>query len=292
MPNSHATGSAIQVPPVSIAGPAPGLPWQERRDWFRARVSQQPPAGIGAEEIDAHVSLMPPHYWERVTEADLLWGLETIHGFFQLVASPNTPVTAPFANWRQFPELGRTRIMLCTWDRHGLLAKASAAFSAVKLNILQADVFTRSDHVVLDEFAVVDADGRGLVNEERLREMTFLLEGALSEPPRFASVWACSRHKFLAPPTRFAPRIAFDNTASPAGTLVRIEATDRLGLLYDMLQALADAGLNVTQARIDTDRDLAQDSFHVTDDRGNKVIDPRQLEALRAAMEAALTVNH
>ena len=292
MSKSPATGTVVQVPPPTAAGPACGLPWQERRDWFRARLRQQPPPDISTDEIDSHFVTMPAHYWECVTESDLLWSLETVHGFLKLVASAQVPATAPFVGWRQAPESGCTLIMLCTWDRHGLLAKAAAAFSAVKLNILKAEVFTRADNVVLDQFAVTDADTGHAVNETRLREMTFLLEGALSEPPRFASVWACSRHKFLAPPARFAPRITFDNTTSPAATLVQIEAADRIGLLYDILQAVADAGLNVTQARIETDHDLAHDIVHVTDDRGSKVLNPQRLDSLRATLENALTVIH
>jgi len=287
--------------PAEDVGPLPRLAWREQREWFRSHLRQRSLApvhslqsvhtGISTDEIDAHFSGMPAHYWERVTEGDLVWGLETIHGFLKLIASPNAPATAPFVSWRQFPELGHTRLMLCTWDRRGLLAKAAAALSAVRLNLLRANVFTRGDSVVLDEFCVTNANGRGAVNETRLQEMKFLLDGALSEPPRFASVWACSRHKFLAAPTPLAPCITFDNDTSPAHTLVRIEAADRLGLLYDILQALADSELNVTQARIETDDDLARDTIHVIDECGQKMLDPRRLKTLRASLEAAITVS-
>jgi [protein-PII] uridylyltransferase len=281
----------LSDPPLAPPELKSHLGWAERRDRLRAQLQRQPPAGIGGEEVEAHFSGMPAHYWERVTEGDLAWGLETIHGFLQLVTAPNVPATTPIVNWRQAPHAGGTRVMLCTWDRHGLLAKAAAAFSAVRLNILTADVFTRTDNVVLDVFCVADADTRGPATLTRLQEMNFLLEGALSEPPRFASVWACSRHKFLAPPAPFPPRIAFDNQSSPAGTTVRVEAPDRLGLLYDILQTLADGGLSVTQARIETEEDLARDVLHVTDARGQKVLDPGRLEELRRRLEAALTVR-
>jgi len=275
----------------STAEPAQHLPWCQRRDWFRPRFKQQPLAGISAEEIEAHFSAMPAYYWERVNLADLVWGLETIHGFLRLVAAPNVPATTPFVSWRQMPQARRTRIMLCTWDRHGLLAKAAAALSAVRLNIIQADVFTRADHVVLDVFSVMDADSGGSASQTRLQEMTFLLDGALSEPPRFASVWACTRHRFLAPLSPLPPRISFDNDASALSTMVRVAAADRLGLLYDILQTLADCGLNITQARIETDDDLAHDIIHVTDAHGQKVLDPLRLEVLRSRIEAALTVK-
>jgi [protein-PII] uridylyltransferase len=266
------------------------LPWQERREWFRAKFEQSPPAGASAEELQAHFSMMPANYWEAVDETDFIWGLETVHGFLKLVASPHVAPTSAFVSWRQSTEPLFTRLMLCTWDRHGLLAKAAAAFSAVRLNIVQADIFTRADNMVLDQFCVTAAGSCGPVSDSRLREMTFLLDGALSEPPRFASVWACSRHKFLAPPSSIPPRILYDNLASPDSTIVHIEAADRLGLLYDILQTMADAGLNIKQARIETREQLACDTIHITDQRGQKILDEDLLKSLCAKLHDALSL--
>ena len=66
------------------------------------------------------------------------------------------------------------------------MASKSQAWSreVVRLNILQADVFTRADNIVLDEFAVRHADGRSIARQVQLEEMTFLLEGALSDTQR------------------------------------------------------------------------------------------------------------
>ncbi len=267
------------------------LPWPERRDWFRARLQQEPPSGLGADELEVHFAAMPPRYWEHVSESDLRWGLATVHGFLQTVAAPNTPSTKPFVDWREMPQSICARVMLCTWDRHGLLAKAAAAFSAVRLNILEAEVFTRADNVVLDLFSVAEPDGHSRVNPTRLQEMTFLLEGALREPPRFASIWACNRHKFLSPPARVAPRISFDNDSAADATIVRVEAADRLGLLYDILRAIADDGLNVTYARIETEDEMADDLIHVTDARGQKLVDPHRLVEFRRRFEAALSLR-
>jgi [protein-PII] uridylyltransferase len=264
------------------------VPWAERRAWFRTRLEQQSLAGLGKDELEAHFHGMPEHYWKRVTEAELVWGLETIHGFFRQITAPEVPPTLPFVTWRQSPNQDRTRVMLCTWDRQGLLAKAAAAFSAVRLNILQADVFTRADNVVLDTFSIAEFDGPRAASTTRLQEMTFLLEGALSEPPRFASVWACSRHRFLAPRALRAARISIDCDASPTGTLVRVEAPDRLGLLYDVLEAIAGQGLRVSSAHIETDHDEAHDVIEVTDALGRKVLDCGQQDALRRHIESAL----
>ena len=143
--------------------------------------------------------------------------------------------------------------MLCTWDRHGLLAKVASAFSAVGINIIQADVYTRADSLVLDVFRVREMEPFHVRDAARLTEMVFILDGALSQSPSFASYWACTRHKFLALPAATPPYLCFDNEGSPDCTVLRVEAPDRLGLLADILQALADSGLNIAQALIDTD---------------------------------------
>lgn len=272
-------------------GPPRMLPWQERREWFRARFEQTPPPGISAEELQAHFSTMPSYYWEAVGETDFLWGLQTVHGFLALMASPHAAATAAYVSWRQNAEPEFTRLMLCTWDRHGLLAKAAAAFSAVGLNIVQADIFTRADNMVLDQFCVTAAGGYGSVSESRLREMTFLLDGALSEPPRFASVWACSRHKFLAAPSSVPPAISYDNAASPDSTLMHVEAADRLGLLYDILQTMADDRFNIKQARIQTREQVACDTIHITDKDGGKILDEDVLKSLCAKLHEALSIR-
>jgi [protein-PII] uridylyltransferase len=275
----------------ATSAPEQQLSWSERRDWVRARFEQRPHPKTTTEEIEVHFTTMPQHYWECVTESELEWGLETVHGFLELVASSEVPATSPFMSWRRIGASGEARVMLCTWDRHGLLAKAAAAFSAVRLSIVQAEVFTRADDVVLDTFTIAGADGHSPVTASQMEQMGFLLEGALSEPPRFASIWACSRHKYLAEPSQIAPKVFFASSSSPDETLVCVETPDRLGLLYDILQAIADSGLNVKQARIATEKNLACDTFHVTNPRGQQLVEPGELDALRARLESALTVN-
>jgi len=282
--------SLVREPEV-VSSPPTHLSWSQRRDWFRLRLDQNPLPRITADEVQIHFSAMPQHYWECVTESELAWGLDTVHGFLELVASPEVPATAPFVSWRQIGTCGKVRVMLCTWDRHGLLAKAAAAFSAVRLNIVQADVFTRADNVVLDTFTIVGADGHSAVNPSQMEQMGFLLEGALSEPPRFVSIWACSRHKYLSPASFVPPKISFSTDTSPDNTLVHVETPDRLGLLYDILQAIADAGLNIKQAHIQTEKNIALDTIHVTDEFGHKVLQKNQLDALLASLEAGLTIN-
>lgn len=283
--------SAGKIKPSGADGPPAGASWQERRDWFQSRLRAEPPPDLAPDEVKAHFSSMPAHYWEQLDEADLRWGLTAIHEFLKLVTSGGAPATKPYMASRQEQPTGRTRVMLCTWDRQGLLAKAAAAFSELHLNILAAEAFTRADDLVLDVFTVVDLDSGGAASPERLKEAHFLLEGALSEPPRFASIWMCSRHKYVVQPGLPAPQIRFDNDSSESCTLVHIEAADRLGLLYDILHTLSEAGLNITEAHIDTAEALARDVVYVRDPKGQKVVSADQLQDLHTKLTQALTIG-
>lgn len=261
---------------------------QDKRDQLRSQLLAAPIRSIEPEEIDAHFAGMPARYWETVTESELTWGLATIHRFFQKLADPNTPATSPALAWRHFPARGFTKVMLCTWDRYGLLAKAAAAFSAARVNIMQADVYTRADQVVLDVFRVCETEGQPITDASRFHQMLFLLEGALSDPPRFASLWACCRHKFFPHPDASPPTVTFDNYI-PEHTTMRVQASDRVGLLYDILQALADCGLNIDQAIINTDDGLAGDTFHLTDLNRRPITHASQLELIRTKVQEAIT---
>lgn len=277
---------------VNMSSFAPGnreVSWQERRSHLREWLRDNSPEDVPGEEIEAHFASMPSHYWESVTESDLVWSLKTIHAFFEVIAQPNTPATTPFMDWRTAPQSNTARVMLCTWERQGLLAKAAAAFSALKLNICQAEVYTRSDDVVLDVFHISEADGRTPITSRHKEEVTFLLAGALSEPPRFASVWACSRHRHLTQTTQAPPRVAFDNESAAESTVVQIETHDRVGLLYDILQSLTELSLNIKQARVHTADGVAKDSLHVVNRDGGKIIDSDRLNEIRARIESSVT---
>jgi [protein-PII] uridylyltransferase len=228
---------------------------------------------------------MPGRYWERVTKTELLWGLEVVHAFLHKSSAAGTVKNAAvFADSRYYPERGLTKVMVCAPDRPGLLAKIAAAFSALRINILRSDVYTRADNLALDLFEVCELDHSRGPDARRLNELVFLLEGALSEPPRFVSIWATQFHKVLARSKLPLAQVEFDNDYSTEHTIVRISAPDRLGLLHDLLQSLTDCETNIDQAIVETDNDLAADAFYLTDLKHQKILDPARLEEIRRTL--------
>lgn len=259
-----------------------------RREWFAHSLQSLQNGALTEEEIQAHLEGMPARYWDSVDQAELVWAVETIHKFFGEVARPDSPATMPVIDVRHHPRSGATQLMLCTWDRQGLLAKVAGCLSAMRINVLQADIYTRNDGVVLDTFRICEPEGRPVSNSSRLQELGFLIDGALSEPPRFASLWACSRHKFLSTASMGPPFICFDNMSWPDATVLTVEAPDRLGLLYDILAALSDLRLNICHAVIDTDDDLARDILYIVDADGRKIVDAATQQNIRTTITNAV----
>lgn len=257
-----------------------------RRDRLQLRLGEHPIPGVDQAEVEEHFATMPLRYWEHVTKAELIWGVETVHRFLRAPSSRPDPLVV--ADSRHYPERGFTKVMICCWDRPGLLAKIAAAFCALRVNILRADVYTRTDGLALDLFEVGDPHHGHLVDEDRLKHLEFLLEGALSDPPRFASFWTSEFLKILPPATEENPKVTFDNEYSPEHTVVRIETADRLGLLHDLLYALSEFGLNIAQALVETDHHKACDIFYVTDLKGARILIPETLEELRKALFKAV----
>jgi [protein-PII] uridylyltransferase len=277
------------APLLAVQSLHAGPGWQWHRDRLRRLFAQRAANGISAEEIAAHFDFMPPRYWERVTEDELVWGIQTVHRFFNRLAANDAPATTAVMDARHFPQQECTKILVCTWDGVGLLTRLSGYLAALRLNVIRAQVYTRSDDVVFDVFWVCDHEGKHVRDGEQLKKLEFLLEGGLCNPPRFASEWAVSAHRYAPKPRSMTPLVTFNNTESADRTIVTVEAAERLGLLHDILEALTANGLNITEALIDTVDDVARDVFFVTDANKMKVTGAERLSAVQQSVVEALS---
>jgi [protein-PII] uridylyltransferase len=267
-------------------GNTPG--WEWHRDRLRRHLSSEAMEGISEEEIDAHFEGMPPRYWSRISESELTWGLQTAHRFLTGLAATESGETPVAMDWRHFPRQDITKFLVCTWDRQGLLSKLAGYISALRLSVVRAEVYTRADHIVLDVFWLCDGTRRHIGDPEQLRQLAFLLEGGLREPPRFASTWAMDSHKFLPAKNSKRTKVTFNNADSQQHTIVTVEASERLGLMRDMLEVFYEHRLNICEALIDTVDDVARDVFFVTNENKGPILDPQRLASLEAAMIKAL----
>jgi [protein-PII] uridylyltransferase len=165
--------------------------------------------------------------------------------------------------------------------------------SAAGLNILGAQIFTRTDGIALDTFFVNDARTGNLAEKKQRDQFSDLLEKVLTgetvDFPALIARQTAARSSYAAYlGERLETRIDFDNEASEARTLIEVETEDRLGLLYTISQTFAELSLDIGAARIVTERGAAIDSFYVSDIVGGKITSPERLKLIGVRLREAI----
>jgi [protein-PII] uridylyltransferase len=260
------------------------------REGLRDKVRRE----LGADyfdEIDAHFEDMPDRYFQTHSVSDIAAHILLFRKFLEQHFSQSATPTAPVIRWIPHPNQGHSEVWICGWDRRELLARIAGSFSTVQLNILSADIFTRSDNLVLDIFRVCNTQFEAVSDQDDIVEVEERLRTALqSEEFDFAPLItkAMTRRGFhLAQELDFPTRIVIDNDAHPIYTVVDIQTPDRLGLLYNLLKAFGAAGVQIALSRIATVKGAAIDSFYVSDVHGQKIKDPATIARLQHALQLA-----
>ena len=251
---------------------------EKQRETLMEEVAGLLPPDVSQDELRSHFSTLPPRYFQIHTAQEILDDLIQAHRFLRLQAGAERghPLT-PAVHWRNEPDRGYTAVKVCTWDRAGLFSSIAGSLSAVGLNILSAQIFTRSDGIALDTFFVTDAETGNLASTEQGDKFEVVLGKVLTGKDVDLST-LIARQKIARPPYQayfgehIPTQIRFDNDASDARTLIEIETEDRVGLLYAISQTLSELRLDISTARICTEKGAAIDSFYVRELDGGKVL--------------------
>ena len=262
------------------------------RESLRSSVARDLPPDY-ADEIDAHFELMPDNYFRAWEVSEIVEHLKLLRSFLRNVSSQGASPLVPALAWKLLPEQGHSVVDFCTWEREQLLAKIAGSFSVVPINILSADIFHRADNIVLNVFRVCDTKARTVTNPCDFEIVERTLRCAL-EAEKFDFLPLIERamqqtRRHLGPAIEFPTRISIDNKTHPTYTLIEIQATDRLGLLYDILSCLDRENVLITLSRINTQDGAAIDTFYVMDrSTYAKITDPRRITAIQQHLKEAI----
>jgi [protein-PII] uridylyltransferase len=234
-------------------------------------------SGLEGEELHAHFGALPPRYFQIHGAREVLDDILLAHQFLELQASDQDNPLTPVVYWHDQPDRACNAVKICTWDRAGLFRKIAGSLSAAGLNILSAQIFTRSDGIVLDTFYVHDARTGNLAGTDQRNTFEAVINKALTgEDLDFQALIA--KQKLVRPVyqaysgERLATRIGFDNDSSDTRTVIEVETEDRIGLLYAISRQLSELDLDISGAKISTDRGAAIDSFYIRELDGAKVV--------------------
>lgn len=173
----------------------------------------------------------------------------------------------------------------------GIFSKISGVLAAMGLHILDAQIVTRHDDVIVDTFQVSDPDYAGVPPTERRERVGRAIRSVLLGEEIVEQLMGRSRrldHQRRLPAGRQSTDVQVDNETSDRATIIDVFAEDRLGLLYVITRTIFTLGLSVQAARISTRLDQVADVFYVTDSKGGKVTDPARLEAIRATLKGEI----
>ncbi|MBU6410677.1 MAG: [protein-PII] uridylyltransferase, partial [Verrucomicrobia bacterium] len=266
---------------------------EQQRELLFQEVRELAPREIGHEEIAIHFETLLPRYFEVHAAADILGDIRLVHRFMEQLLAESESTLAPVIAWRDDPDRGYSAAKICTWDRAGLFSKIAGSLSASGLNILGAQIFTRTDGIALDEFFVTDSRTGNPATAEHHKRFNALMARVLTGAETDLS--GLIRRQIAGQPLyapyageRMPAEIRFDNESSETRTIIEVETEDHLGLLHAISRTLAELDVDVAGARIVTERGAAIDSFYVRELDGGKIEAPARRVLIEKRLRQAI----
>ncbi len=199
------------------------------------------------------------------------------------------------------PSRHREAAELCivALDRPGLLASIAAAITASRLEVLGAQVYSRTTRPgnveAVDLFWIRDRND-GAVGVERAmprltRDLALLCSGEIEAAALLGARLGSASPWRERPSPAVVTEVVIDDRASPRHTVVEVFAKDRPGLLYTLARALYDLGLPIALSKINTEGTKVADVFYVTEKDGSKVAVGERFKEIRDTMVRAIDGN-
>lgn len=249
------------------------------------------------EEIKVHFMAMPSRYFLHRGATSVSRHVKLFRRFFRKVHRLGDDSLVPELGWEARPDEGYSLLEVAGWNRKNLLAKIAGALATRNLNILSADLFTRSDDLVLDIFRVCTptfnpvSSKREIERIEKLIQEEFCVTADAVDFTELIRKRAAPSIIEAEPPNFDIPqRVYLSNDDDDAATVLEIQAEDRIGLLYDLFTILGSLDADVLNARISTQAGAAIDRFHLVDSNSEgKITDRKRLKEIQAKLEECLS---
>jgi [protein-PII] uridylyltransferase len=275
---------------------------RERIEMTRQTLIAQTIPGISPDEITAHFNLLPERYFIQTDAPEITLHIQMVNRLLHSISSADSLGSLrPVIEWKDDINRSYTTVHVVTWDRGGLFYKLAGAFSVAGLSILSAKITTRSDHIAIDTFHVVEP-GRGVVQnqkamdtlartvEEALVNNRELLPDITAQAKKFAEASRYTSPAASELPASFPPTVEVYHELSLNRIIVEVQAHDQIGLLYRLVKTISDHGFDTTFARINTERSVAIDTFYIEPNKPEPgPVDPAKLHTLRDALRAIIT---
>lgn len=263
-----------------------------QREVLHDQVCELLPKRFQDRDVRAHFKKMSDRYLELHSAGEIAEDVELAYRFeHQRAAKGDTP-TPVFNTW-QDRDRGCTIVEVCTLDRGGLFGDIAGCLSAAGLNILTAQIFTRTDGIVFDTFHIVDGKTGSLAKPTDVDQFETLLERLLTGGAVKLEELIQHQKSARTPYQAYTGEtietvIRIDNHASETRTVIEVETEDRVGLLYMLSHTLHELALYISAARICTEKGGAIDIFYVREYDGKKLRSERRQQQVITELKKAV----
>ena len=169
----------------------------------------------------------------------------------------------------------------------GIFMKITGVLVAKNLRILDAQIVTRPDGIVVDTFLVKDLDFEGAPTPTRMKKVgdslvsvlkgETLMEDFLAQNQRVSS-------KREVPLRNLLTEVNLYNDMSDQFTVLDVFADNQQGILHRIAKTVYELGLSIHVAKISTQLDQVVAVFHVTQQNGKKIEDAQRCSSIQATL--------
>ncbi len=243
---------------------------QQRQQKEKAIISQMPSdkSGIIKRHFD---SIKNDLYSVMFQDEEIVRHIEAI----------NSDIKSVHVHFEQSDDY--TDVTMIARDAPFQLARFCSSLSANDVNIVDANIFTRDDGIIIDRFKVFDNITKKNLTDTQMAKIETDLRAILTGDTNPEYLFERHRMKWqrrLKNEVNPNIKVAVQTSETTDFTLIEVFAPDSLGFLYKVTSAMSSTGLSIHFAKIATRVDGIVDTFYVLRNDGTKP-SQEELDALR-----------
>jgi [protein-PII] uridylyltransferase len=192
------------------------------------------------------------------------------------------------AQWRLFPDaevlemmaggtvtfgLSDDSVTVVSHDRPGTFSRVAGVLALHGLGVLGAQAHSDEQGMAASQFRVIVPSHGPIEWQPIVQNLTRALNGELAIEARMAERAKTYRRKRRSAGELAPPRVTFFDEASSNATVIEVRAPDQHGILHRVTKAMAEVGLDIRHATVQTIGDEVVDAFYVRTSSGSKLTD-------------------
>ena len=228
---------------------------------------------IKKNELEKFSKITYPNYWLLQPTEEIKFQIENF--FLKTNVKKRFDFFINKQTRKKFFEL-----TLITNDRPSLFLDLISIFVSENISVFEARIFTLDDSTVIDTFKFSFSSVHKLREYEIDKKTKILKKKIMDLKTGKVSKFSIKKIK----KTNLLKKkidIKIDNNSSSTYTVMEVITNDRVGLLYGISKILIKNNIIISMAKISTNGDFVEDSFHLRNNFGFKIKDELFIEKLK-----------